>query len=249
MKHHGFIGSWLAMALVLVATPAAAQDGVEPEASAALDRMGAALRALPGFSGHADVTTEKVLDSGQKIQHGGTLDFQVRRPDGIKIVATSDRQARQIYYDGTSMTIFAPRMGFYGSFAAPSTIGLVIDLASTKYGIEIPLADLFLFGVDQTMTMRIKSGFVVGTETINGALCEHYAFRQELVDWQLWIRRDQTALPCKLIVTSTDDPSMPQYSATLSWDTTTVPPAEAFAFVPPEGALKISFADVSKQGQ
>lgn len=225
-----------------VAAGPASVPAVDPDARAALDRMGTALRKLSGFSAHADVTTETVLVSGQKIQGGGTLDFSVRRPGALKIAIATDSQSRDIYYDGKSVTIFSPDTRMYGSFAAPASIGLTLDLAKTKYGIEIPLADLFMFGVDQTMTARIKSGFAVGTETINGNVCEHYAFRQAKVDWQLWIRRDESALPCKLVITTTDDPSMPQYTALLSWVTNVVQAPEVFVFTPPADAIKIRVA-------
>ena len=50
------------------AAPAAtAHPTLEPEAVAALERMGAYLRTLTTFGGEADVTSEEVLPSGQKI--------------------------------------------------------------------------------------------------------------------------------------------------------------------------------------
>lgn len=226
------------------AAAAAYATAVEPEARAALDRMGTALRQLTGFTIHSDVTSEMVLDDGQKIQSGGTVDFTVMRPSGLKIVMASDRQKREIYYNGKTLTIFSPALGYYGTVDAPDTIGLMLDAVDRKFGVELPLADLFTFGTDQAMTARIKSGFVVGSETIGGQMCVHYAFRQENVDWQIWIRKDESALPCKMVITTTSDTSMPQYTALLTWNTQATPDASTFNFTPPTDAKKITVAEV-----
>jgi len=46
---------------------------VEPEALAALNRMGAALRALNAMTLDAQTTNESVLETGQKLQFAGTV--------------------------------------------------------------------------------------------------------------------------------------------------------------------------------
>jgi hypothetical protein len=256
----GFCTAAAGLALAISAFPAWAQQtaaapaatyaaAVEPEAKAALDRMGTALRKLSGFTLHSDVTKEMVLDDGQKIQTGGTLDFTVMRPNGMKIIMASDRQKREIYYNGKVLTIFSPRLKYYSTVDAPATIGEMVDNAQSKFGLEIPLADFFKFGLDPTITSRIKSGFVVGAETIGGQLCEHFAFRQEDVDWQVWIRKEEPALPCKLIITTTSDASMPQYTAVTTWNAQATPDAATFTFTPPADARKIVMADASGSGQ
>ena len=74
-------------ALMTVPPSAAAPAGparpaVEPEAVAALERMGAYLRGLPAFVVRAYTTTDEVLESGQKIQLDGVVDLRVRSPIG-----------------------------------------------------------------------------------------------------------------------------------------------------------------------
>lgn len=226
-----------------------ASSPIDPDAMAAVDKMSAALRDLSSFHATSDVTTEIVLETGQKIQFGGTLDIWVRRPNAFKIVANADTRSREMYYDGKSFTIFAPRIGYYASFDAPSTIAMTIDKAYTQYGIEIPLADLFTWGTDQTVRSRVQEATVIRPEHIGSRLCMHYAFRQEKADWQLWIDQGDRPLPCKLVITSRVDPAMPQYSAILNWDTTPVAPGENLAFVPPADAHRITMADVAKQTQ
>lgn len=232
-------------------TTAAAQtstpspDVIEPEALAALDKMGKALRALPHFTIDGDVTNETVLDTGQKLQFAGKLHIVAKPPHGLLISVKSDEKNRDFYYDGKSLTLSAPRLKYYAAYPAPGTIQDMVAAVSFRLGIEIPLADLFAWGADPTLVQRVKSAYVVRPETIGGKQCMHYAFRQDMVDWQLWLPTTGAALPCKLVITDTTDSSMPQYSSVLTWNTTTVPPASTFAFKPSSDFKKIEFAQLS----
>ena len=231
-------------ALAQKAKPAPPASAVDADALAALNKMGEALRGMGAFTLSADVTTDTVLDSGQKLQSQGTLKIEARRPDRFKIAMNADHQDRELYYDGKSLTLFAPKIGYYASVPAPPTIRATVDLTKSKYGIEIPLADLFSLGVDPTLTARIQEGFDAGPEVVAGANCEHYAFRQKAVDWEVWIRSDGPALPCKMVITTTADPSLPQYSATMKWEAGS-PTADTFTFNPPADAHRITVADLS----
>jgi len=237
-----------ALAQTPTAAPSAAgtvaDDPIDPVAMKAMDEMSAALLRLDTIRIDADATTEVVLVTGQKLQFGGTVQIRARRPDAFKIVASSDGQSRELYYDGKRFTIYAPRIGFYASFDAPPSIGLTIDKARRDYGVELPLADLFTWGLDQTFRARVRQAMVVRPETVEGRSCTHYAFRQEAVDWQIWIEAGSN-LPCKLVITDTTDPAMPQYVSTLRWTTQTPLSASELAFPPPADAQRITMADVN----
>lgn len=214
----------------------------DPETLAALDKMGAALRKLQIFGVHLDTTQETVLTTGQKVQIGGAIDYRIRRPNGMRVDMVTDREARSLYYDGKTLTLDSPRLGFYAQVdKAPPTIRGALTMVATNYGIETPLADLFTWGENPELQARIKSAFYVGAETIDGLVCDQYAMRQENVDWQVWIRRGVEALPCKMVITSTDDPSMPQYSAVLTWTPRANYPASDFTFAPTKDSRKIAF--------
>ena len=186
----------LAAAAVAQAQSAPA-PAIEPEAMAAMDRMSAALRALPGFRFDADVTMEEVLETGQKLQFGGKLQVSARKPNGFRIAARADTMDREYIFDGQSLTIFAPRYGYYASMPAPPSNGQTIDKARTEYGIELPLVDLFIWNSDQTMRSRIRSALALRPETTEGPTCFHYAFRQEPVDCPTTTEDGARAQPCK----------------------------------------------------
>lgn len=222
----------------------AAPDPIDPVAIAALDQMAAYLQTLASFRVTADATTEVVLESGQKIQFGGDIDLAVHRPNAFKVVSEADTRTREMYYNDGKFTIFAPRLGYYASFDAPASIGQALDKARTEYGIEVPLADLFTWGTDQTIRARVQEAMVILPETIGDRQCTHYAFRQENVDWQLWLQDGPEPLPCKIVITNKEDPAMPQYSSVLHWDISEPVPAESLAFNPPADAHRITIAEV-----
>lgn len=225
-------------------SPAFAADPslVEPEALAALNKMGAYLRTLKSFEVKTDTLTDAVMDNGQKVQFAGSVDYKVRRPDGFAITVSDDRRVRQFLYDGKHFTVFAPRMGFYATVPAKPTIREVLQTAYDRFDIELPLADLFRWGTPDDRHEGISSGVVVGYARINGVDADQYAFRQGDIDWQIWIQRGDKPLPLKAVVTDTSDSAMPDYVAVLHWTPVAQFDKAAFVFTPPKDAKSITIA-------
>lgn len=224
-------------------TSAATQER-DPQALAALDRMGAALRALNQFSLTSEASTEVVLDDGQKIELDGVVTYKVKRPDHLFLELRSDRQLRQLIYDGNRLTLYSPRLKYYAQVEdVGATLGELVEAAANRYGIEMPLADLFLWGTDKAPKSAIRGALHVGGGTLDGEAIEQYAFQQDGVDWQIWMST-ATSLPKKLIINSLDDPAQPQYRARLRWDTKTPVQASAFQFTPAADVARIKLVPV-----
>lgn len=227
--------------------PAASTDAPErdPEALAALDQMGAALRALKQFSLTSEASTEIVLDDGQKVELDGVVTYKVRAPNQLFLELRSDRQLRQLFYDAKALSLYSPRLKYYAQVDGVSgTLGELVEDAASRYGIDMPLADMFLWGTDKAPKTAIHSALHIGGGTIGGEPIEQYAFKQDGVDWQLWVSK-ATSLPKKLVITSLDDPALPQYRAQLRWDTRTAVPATAFQFTPPADVARIKLVPVA----
>lgn len=218
----------------------APKKAVDPMAVAALDRMGAFLRAQTSFAVTADTTTDEVLDSGQKVKRIGTIHMEVRRPDGLRAEVRSDDDAKRFFYDGKTFTVFSPSDGYYASFAAPPTLREVVDLAERRYGIDMPLADLFQWGHDKTEAGRLTAATDLGRSEVRGVACDHLAFREPDVDWQIWIEQGGRPLPRRLVITTKAGPQ-PEHEVVLDWDLGRSFDARTFAFVPPPAAHKIDF--------
>jgi len=192
--------------------------------------MGAYLRGLKAFTLTADDTLDEVLESGQKIQLTKTIDFQVSKPDGLHAAIITDRKARELFYDGANFTILEPETRYFVTVSAPPTIRELVAALETKYGIEFPLIDLFEWGA--RTNDDVKEAMVVGKSLIAGQMTDHYAFRQDDIDWQIWIAEGDAPLPLRYVIVTKDMPGEPQYMANLSWNTEVEPDDAVFAFSP-----------------
>lgn len=214
--------------------------GVDPEALDALNKMGAYLRSLNTFEVALDTSSDQFLDNGQKVTLSGTTNYKVRRPDHLLVAMNSDRKVRSVYYDGKALTVYAPRAHYYATVSAPPTIKETLAAAYDKYGVELPLEDLFRWGTPDDKHSDIKSGVLVGYAKIDGKDTDQYAFRQDGVDWQIWIQRGDKPLPLKTVITKTTDTAQPQFSSVMHWNTNANFADAAFTFRAPADAKPIS---------
>lgn len=224
--------------------PAAQNKAVDPEVMKAFERMGAFLRSLTSMHLTAQTTTDEVSDSGQKIKMSAVVDLFARRPDRLRVDIVGDRMRRELFYDGKTFTQYAPDLGYYAAFDAPPTIMEVIDKLEEHYGIELPLQDLFYWGTDKFDTSQVLSASDVGPSRVTGFDCEHFAFRQKDVDWQVWLAIGPQPFPLKFVVTTTTQKVQPEHAAVLWWDLSTNAPDATYQFVPPKGAHQIQFETV-----
>lgn len=225
----------------------AAKAGCEknPAAIKRLDEMGAFLRDQKTFSVRSQTATDEVLENGQKIQLSATNELEVARPNRLHASFTSDRRQREFFFDGTTFTVYSPSNGYYAQVPAPSTIDGLLGKISEKYNIEIPLADLFLWGTSSSGVELLKCAEFIGPSKINGSMTDQFAFRQDGLDWQIWIEQGERPLPRKMVLTTTTDPARPQHQAALEWNLTPKIDQQAFHFTPPKGAQKIQIVDAT----
>ncbi len=86
--------------------------------------------------------------------------------------------------------------------------------------------------------------------TVLGVPCEHLAFTQTNIDWQIWIEDGAKPVPRKFLITYKDEPGSPQFTALFSnWDFETKLPDFVFKFEPPAGASKIKVKEIKNENQ
>jgi hypothetical protein len=239
----------VASAMIVNPTPGSSQGAesapaVDPTATAELDRMGKFLRSLQAFQVEADTARDEVLDNGLKKQVNGTASVLARRnPERLRAEVTTDWSDRLFLYDGKSFTLYANRLHYYATVPAPPTIRELVDTLQQRYDVLLPMADLFRWG-DTVSSETITAAVDLGPSTVDGVTCEHYAFRQEGLDWQIWIQLGDFPLPKRLILTTTTDEARPQYTVTYRWNLAPSMNEAAFVFNPPAGAQRIVFAEM-----
>ena len=221
--------------------PVVPVEPIDSAATGALSRMATYLRTLDSFQVSGDVITEDVLEDGEKIQEANNVDLVADRPNRLRIHVTNDRQQRIILYDGKTFTVSAPRLRYWAQAPAPASINDLADVLEERVELELPLVDLFRWGAEGSDFKGISGARVVGPSQIEGVTCMHYAFRQEGLDWQIWIQRGDFPLPRKLVITTTTDAARPQHMAVYNWNLAPSFNDDAFAFVPPKDFRRISF--------
>ena len=216
---------------------------IQDSAVDALRAMSAFLMQQQTLQVAAEGSLDVVTDDGQRIQLDGTTTYKIKRP-GFVIDYVSDMKSRRFIYDGKNFTVYSPKLGFYAQVPAPATNKEVLDTIYNKFGISLPLVDLFRWA-DPSSAQRIqalKSAYDIGPATIDGAETEHYAFREADVDWEVWIQPGAQPLPRKLVIVDRTDPSRPPFSSRLTWQLNPTFTDADFAFVPDADAKRIQLA-------
>jgi hypothetical protein len=162
----------------------------------------------------------------------------------LRVEIKGDDRNTFLFFDGKNFSIYGKLHNFYATVPAPPTIREFIKEADERYGVEVPLVDLFKWGTDEDAVKKITSAADLGPSTVDGTTSEHYAFRQEGLDWQIWIQLGSFPLPRKFIIRTLTDEARPQHSSTLTWNLAPSYNEAAFTFDPPAGAQRIAMKDL-----
>jgi len=231
------------------AAPVFTPDMVEPDAVDALKAMSTFLMSLKTIEVTSQGSLDVVTGENQRIQMDGVTNYKVRRP-GFVIDYVSDIKSRRFIYDGKTFTVYSPQLGFYSTVPAPPTNREVLDTIYQKFGIAIPLEDLFRWAdPDGVRQQALKSAYFVGTATLDGVPTNHYAFREEDVDWEIWIQQGDQPLPRKLVIVDRTDATNPTFISRLSWKLNPAFTDSDFAFVPAKDDKRIRMATYKGPGQ
>ena len=215
---------------------------IAPRADRILRQMSEYLQTAGEFTFRADITYDSMQSGGEEIQYGGVAKAVVRRPDRLHVEFNGDERHNQILYDGGTFTLFDVAAGLYAVTEVPSTLDAAVDLIFEKYGFSVPIADFVYADPYQTLMENAESGFVVGMHSVDGVPSHHLYFRQDSIDWQIWIEDGPRPVPRKLLITYKNEPESRQYTARLSgWDFQPRVSEHYFEFVPPDGASEMEF--------
>lgn len=216
-----------------------AMNTVDPASIQALKDMGTYLMTLKRFRVSTEVTGERVLADGQKLQHTATAELDVNRPNKMHARLLSARNVRELIYDGKTFTFYAPAQKYYSTVEYVDTLGGLFDRLEERYAVQIPLSDLFALGTPAAAFDKIESAMNAGQDFVDNDLCDHYAYRSGKLDWQIWISTGSKPLPRKVVITNRADEARPQSVTFIDWDLKPTFTDSVFKFVPPKGASRI----------
>jgi len=255
LRHLTVLGGFLA-AIVIgfcpVTVPAAGpvkqtKPAISEEASAALLRMGQALRAEQ-FSFQAKTIRVYTDAGGEPLHIFHTLKVTVQRPNRVLGEVTGDDGSNKLVFNGKTLVIYSAQDKKYATLSVPegTTIDGMLKEAVGRYGIDFPLADFLSEAPNKAFLTGVTSGRVVNTVTIDGAPYDHLFFLQPPgIELELWLPKTGQAVPRRLIVTYRTLPGQPNFIAEFSDWNFDVHPSEAdFVFQPPAGAQQMALTPV-----
>jgi hypothetical protein len=212
---------------------------IEPKAGEVLKQMCDYLKNLQQFSVQAEITEDVLLTSGQRIQYGRSVEASVRRPDRLRAESVGDTDNRQLVYDGKTITLMDRTKNFYTTITAPPEIDAALEHAVQAFNLRAPLADLIYTKAYENLTAGVLSGFYVGLSKVQGVPCHHLAFKQQDIDWQIWVENSPTPVPRKFLITDKTAQGLQFTALFTKWNTSPQLEDGLFTFVAPEKAEKI----------
>jgi hypothetical protein len=163
--------------------------------------------------------------------------------DKLFVETGGDLYPFRLYYDGKSVTAFAPKDNLYARRDAPGTIDEVLDRAAKKGEVTFAFGDLVSADPYAAMTKGIQSATLVGTSTVDGVETQHLAVHGKAMDWEIWIGT-KDRLPRLVTLTDVADARKPTHTMQLSgWALDESLPADTFSFEAPANAVEVPFRD------
>jgi hypothetical protein len=240
-------GLVLAVSLLgLSAGPIRHAQAADDDALQILKAMSAYLASQKAISATFDSTLEVITPDMEKIQFASSGTLLLRRPNELRATRAGGYANVEMFFDGKTLTVYGKNINGYAQLDSPGSVDQLIDTLRGR-GWALPGADLLLANVYDTLSADVIEAKHIGRGVINGVECDHLAFRNQDVDWQLWVEVGANPIPRKLVITSKAVGGAPQYTLVIKdWKTDVAEDQVAFEFKPPEGATKLDVEALAK---
>lgn len=232
------------------AIPAMSSEGIDPGADEILQAMSSYLGGIKTLSMNADIDFEIITNEGQKLQVSAFSSVVMERPNKFHITRKGAVANVEFFFDGEVLTLLGKNLNVYSQTPISGTIEDAIVTYELETGIPAPGADLMFTDSYKVLSEDVTTGMYMGTAYVDGVECHHLAFREEDVDWQIWVKTGDEPLPMKYIITTKWLTGAPQYEIRLrDWNTSSKINDMEFKFSKPEGAKKVEYITVNEMGE
>ncbi len=112
----------------------------------------------------------------------------MQRPDKLKVVTLGDGPPSDFYYDGKTMTAFAPMEKLVAIADAPPTIDAALQAAFDSGAIYFPFSDVIVADPYKDLADGLTTAFYIGQSTVvAGTTTDMVAYITNGVFIQIWI--------------------------------------------------------------
>lgn len=232
-----------ALAVMLGAPLAANAD--EADAKKILKSMSDYVAAQPAISFDYDAILEVVTVEAQTLGLASSGSVTLKRPDKLKATRAGGFVNVEMTYDGKTLTLFGKDANVYVQEPMAGTIDDLVYQITVENNRPLPAADLLLTDSYEALLAGVVDVKDLGSGVIGGVECNHFAFRADEVDWQIWIAQGPQPYPCRYSITSLAIMGQPQYSVQLSnWKAGKDVAAAEFSFKNTTGAEEVELEDL-----
>ncbi|UOA09357.1 DUF2092 domain-containing protein [Methylobacter sp. S3L5C] len=237
------------------APKAVEQPAAQPESPAslpapiiqqyALDRlkqMSDKLTSAKEFTYHSNSAIELPAITGQFLTFFTDTEVSLQRPDKLHINVSGDVPNFQLYFAGSKVLAFDPQNKLYAVSGPLSTIDEMLDFVMTKVKMNFPAADFLYSNPYSVMTKNLTHAIVLGQSMVNGVPCEHFAYMEPAINWEIWIEKGKKTLPLRLAMTYKKAPNFPRFLVEfVDWNLNPNLKTDTFVFKIPTNSKQIEF--------
>jgi peroxiredoxin len=236
---------------------AAAEDSapkIDPRAQRVIEQLSARFDRVKSFQ--VDVTSSMIIEA-QSSKNDITTHYKISgaRPNLLAIRLTAGETGATVVCDGKQLFTYAPGMERYTLSAAPATLEAILHDGMwrlAQMGNAPTFAALVLaFRHPQHVMQGITAAEYLGEEQVAGASCHHLNVAQGPIDLALWVATGEHPVLRKVVPDMRR--SLKAEGAVLPpglkislvgtfdhWQFDRQPEPDAFAFIPPKDAEKVT---------
>jgi hypothetical protein len=235
----------VAMALiVLLGSPQTARSD-EEDAKVLLSAMSDYMGSQETISFNFDVTLEVITEENQKLALASSGSMTLDRSGKIRVRRSGGHADIGMLFDGETLTMFGGSRNLYTQVKVPGTIDNLVDVLRNKFDRPLPGADLIMSNVYEELMADVIDIKDLGSGVITGVECDYFAFRNEEVDWQIWIKQGVNPHPLRYVITTKDMPHSPQFTIQIrDWKTGADVAPDDFVFENKTNATKVEIEDL-----
>jgi hypothetical protein len=170
------------------AAPPAVKLPLEEKALGILKASSRRLSAAHTMSFTAVVSYESPSRLGPPLVYTTRSAVTLQRPDKLRVIQSADGPASEFYYNGKTMTAFAPAENLVAVAQAPGTIDAALEQAYRQAAIYFPFTDVMVADPYKDIAQGLELAFYIGqSRVVGGTTTDMVAYATYGVFVQVWI--------------------------------------------------------------
>lgn len=223
--------------------PPAVRMELEPKAMEILKAACSKLAAARTLSFTAMTTYENPSRLGTPLAYTTKSEVTLQRPDKLRVITPGDGPAMEFYYDGKTMTAFAPAENLAAVAVAPPTVDAMLKTAYDHAATYFPFSDVIVSDPYKGISDGLVLAFYIGqSSVVGGTKTDMVAFADKDTFVQIWIGAEDK-LPRMIRAVYRSDPARLRHQLEITnWQIDPAVPADSFGSAKAAKANPMPFA-------